>query len=75
MPRLSSNVAVERRRHNGQSVALYRERRPLERLVRRANFATRTNASKAAFTIAERSRELEESRPRHPVAVSIHHHD
>jgi len=48
---------------------------PLERLVRRADFATRTNASEAGFTIAERSRELEESRPRHPVAVSIHHHD
>jgi hypothetical protein len=33
--------------------ARYRERRPLERLVRRADFATRTNPSRASLTASE----------------------
>src|SRR6266540_2146585 len=47
------NAAVERRRQHGLSVAPYRERRPLERLVRRADFATRTNPFKASFTASD----------------------
>jgi hypothetical protein len=47
------NAAVERRRHGGVDVAPYRERRPLERLVRRADFATRTNPFKASLTASD----------------------
>lgn len=48
-----ASAAVERRRRNGVSSARYRERRPLKRLVRRADFATRSNPSKAWFTASE----------------------
>jgi hypothetical protein len=50
---VSPNAAVERRRRCGLVSAPYRERRPLERLVRRADFATRTNPFRASFTASD----------------------
>src|SRR5262245_46262653 len=48
-----ANAAVEQRRHSGLASPPNRERRLLERLVRRADFATRTNPFKASLTASD----------------------
>ncbi len=44
---------MRRRRHRAPDPTPYRERRPLERLGRRADFATRTNPFRASLTATD----------------------
>jgi hypothetical protein len=49
----AANAAVERRRPSGAASTPYRDRRPLERLVRREDFATRTKPFRASLTASD----------------------